>query len=400
MNRILVVDDEPHTLRAIERIFLDKENVELDFADNGATGLEKVQSFSPDAVLLDIAMPGMDGYEVCRRIKSNSSTAGIMVLLVSAKISLKDRLKGYEVAADDYITKPYDPEELKAKAGILLRLKQIQDELKETNLNLEALVEQKTRELIKKERQALIGQMIQGIVHNLRGPLTATSGFAQLAQSILEDCISKAGDYSKDLERDLKKIDGFLNDNLTAQKRLEQLIDNLLVKGRKDASPQKTPLDLNKVITSELNFLEADMDIKHKIKKNLNLASDLPSFLGLYSDFSQIFCNLIRNAAHAMKKSPVNELTITTTYDERNIIIDFQDTGTGIDPQIIDKIFEPFFSTKAIKDTAQEGEPVGTGLGLYTCAEIIKSYGGEIKVKNVPDKGACFSILIPTSLSG
>ncbi|MCK5230181.1 MAG: response regulator, partial [Desulfobulbaceae bacterium] len=85
MNRILVVDDEPHTLRAIERIFLDKENVELDFADNGATGLEKVQSFSPDAVLLDIAMPGMDGYEVCRRIKSNSSTAGIMVLLVSAK---------------------------------------------------------------------------------------------------------------------------------------------------------------------------------------------------------------------------------------------------------------------------------------------------------------------------
>ena len=110
MNRILVVDDEQKTLRAINRIFLDEKDIELEFADNGPLALEKIKSFQPDAVLLDILMPEMDGYEVCRQIKSDLNSNGIMVLLVSGKTSLEDRLQGYEVAADDYSTKSYEQE--------------------------------------------------------------------------------------------------------------------------------------------------------------------------------------------------------------------------------------------------------------------------------------------------
>ena len=399
MNRILVVDDEEKVLKSIQRIFLDEQDIELKLVDNGAAALQEIQSFKPDAVLLDILMPGQDGYEICRIIKSDPRTTGVMVLLVSGKTALEDRLKGYEVAADDYITKPYDPEELKAKVRILLRLKKIQDALKETNQNLEALVAQRTRELMKKERQALVGQLAQGVVHNLKGPLTAVYGFSELAKDAIEKCILQAKGLSKDLEDDLRLADDCLDKTLASSEKLTHLINTLMAKGRKDASREKTLLDLNEVVTSEVDFLQADFRFKYKIKKKLDLAPDLPHVLGLHSDFSQVFCNLIRNATDAMLTVADKELTIRSTFDTNNLFIDFMDTGTGIDPSITDRIFDPFFSTKPDKDSAQDEEAAGTGLGLYTCFEIIKSYEGEITAKNLPDKGTCLSVRIPYKLS-
>ncbi len=127
MNRILLVDDEEMVLQYLSKR-LKKHNYDVVTCLSGEKALEKVKALDFDMVILDVILPGIDGYEVCRRLKSDKKTSGIMVLILSVRKTLEERLKGYEVEADDYITKPYDPEELLAKIQILLRLKTALDE--------------------------------------------------------------------------------------------------------------------------------------------------------------------------------------------------------------------------------------------------------------------------------
>ena len=127
MNRILIVDDEEMLLLYLSKR-LKKHNYDVVTCLSGEEALEKVKAFDFDVVILDVILPGIDGYEVCRRLKSDKKTSGIMVLILSVRKTVEERLKGYEVEADDYITKPYDPEELLAKIRILLRLKNALDE--------------------------------------------------------------------------------------------------------------------------------------------------------------------------------------------------------------------------------------------------------------------------------
>jgi signal transduction histidine kinase len=190
---------------------------------------------------------------------------------------------------------------------------------------------------------------------------------------------------------------GYVEQSLTATRKLEEMINELLNKSRKDASLTKTSIDLNDILRSELNFLQANMALKHKIKQTVSLAENMPAVFGVHSDFSQIFCNLIQNAADAMKNSTEKELTIVSQFDDEKIIFEFMDSGPGIAADIQDKIFEPFFSTKGMKDDVAEGEPFGTGLGLFTCAEIIRAYNGNISVRNRSRGGACFTVTVPYS---
>lgn len=389
MGRILVVDDEISNLSAMKRIFARHDYV-LEVAENGEEALANVPKFNPDLLILDIMMAGLDGYEVCRRLKSDSATAHIMILLVSGKGSLDDRLKGYGFGADDFIIKPYDPEELRAKVKILLRLKQAQDDLVVLNRSLEKLVENRTKELVKKERQAVVGQMVQGIVHNLRGPLMVVHGRTDIMSRIVRNLPEGAHTNFKGIE-DIKRN---LSALLEGVNRAELLVDVLLAKGRKEATIEENSLNLNEIIKHELHFLEADMFIRHEIKKRFQFDSTIPEILGIYSDFSQVVYNLTRNAADAMKESPLKELTIETSHDDENIYLTFEDTGPGIPAENLERIFDPFFSTKANKGESSEEELEGTGLGLYTSSQLIKAYGGEIRVESTPGGGAIFTVVI------
>ena len=118
LQRILAVDDEPFNLEIIEEILEDLE-LQLVTALSGPECLEVLESFSPQVVLLEVSMPGMDGYEVCRRIKANSATADIVVMFVSARGSVEERMEGYSVGAEDYIVKPFSHGELKSKLSNL-----------------------------------------------------------------------------------------------------------------------------------------------------------------------------------------------------------------------------------------------------------------------------------------
>lgn len=393
MNRILVVDDEGYNLEAIRRLL--HREYELQYAESGDAALALIPDFSPDLILLDIMMPGIDGYEVCRRVKADSATSGIMVLLVSVRSALEDRLRGYEVGADDYTIKPYASEELRAKIRILLRLKNAQDELRKLNRDLERLVEVETRELVRKERQAIIGQMVQGIVHNLRGPVTVVQGRAEIAQKAARGLSEMSKDNPDKVCKRAGEVIQHLDRLSEAVYRIDMLIDSLLTKGRQEAVGKRQALNINDVIVKEMEFLDADMEIKHRIKKHLYLDPSVPDLYGTYSDFSQVTYNLVKNASEAMKNSEKKELHISTSHDDENIYIVFQDTGSGIPPDDLALIFNPFFTTKRERQTDDVKEPTGTGLGLYTCSQLMRYYGGEISVQSTLGTGTTFTIAIP-----
>lgn len=393
MNRLLVVDDEPNNLKAIRRIFQDQP-YELAFAANGPEAFEIAEKFRPDVVVLDIMMPGMDGYDVCRRLKKIAAAEPIMVLLLSARSSLEDRLKGYDAAADDYLTKPYAPEELLAKVLILVRLKDALTELQATNQNLERLVIHRTHELIRKDQQAMVGQLVHGIIHNLQNPMMVVSGFSGLSREIVARLQqsppkTEACELLATLARNLDQI-------TLAQERLEAIIQNLMSRGRSDRLDIKTSINFNELLQKELGFLEADMNFKHAISKNLELDPELPDCLGIYSDFAQVCHNLIRNGVDAMRHSPQKQLTIITRHDHQDIFIEFRDTGPGIDPDLQERIFDPFFTTKpAREDAGETDEPCGTGLGLHSCKQLLAEYGGDVSVQSHPGHGAHFTVRIP-----
>ena len=394
MTCILAVDDDDIILELIKRLFSSDE-YSLFLAGEGEEAIEKAKAFHPDLVILDINIPGMDGYEICRRLKTDPDTESSMVLLLSGRSSLEDRLQGYQVHADDYMIKPFDLAELKAKAGTLLRLKQGQDELKSINRRLEAVIHAKTRELVGKEREAIFGQLVQGIVHNLKGPLSVAMMKADLSTYAVKDLLDAGGDLADAQRLIVERIHSHQESILEAVGKIEQLIENLLEKGRFESVDERRDIDLNELIEREMAFLEADMEFKHDVEKHLELDPNLPTIKGVYADFSQVVYNMVHNALEAMHEKEEKTLRICTRFDDSSVNIDFSDSGVGIPPEHLERIFEPHFSTKSGKTESGTRNPGGTGLGLFICTRLMETYGATISVQSVPGEGATFTVSVP-----
>ena len=393
-NRILVVDDEANHLKTIQRLLNDSGYI-LAFADNGRTALEILPEFKPDLVLLDVAMPEMDGYQICQFIKSDHKYRNTMVLMLSGRKQVEDRLAGYHADADDYITKPFDPQELTAKIRILLRLKNTLDQLSDLNRSLSQLVRKRTRELMEKEYEAMVGRMVQGIVHNLRGPMTVIQGNNELAELQVQEMLNSQIGSSSENAANLQKLSDMHATIAKVVGRSEEMLAGLLAKSRKETESDRRELNLNQVIREEMHFLNTDRSIGGMINQKLELYDELPSIRGKYSDFSQLIYNMVRNAADAMRNMPLRELTITTDIREDYITIGFQDTGPGIPAEYIDHIFDLYFTTKSPQTEQTDKQPAGSGIGLYTCDQIVRSYCGEILVDSEEGKGTRFAIRIP-----
>lgn len=190
-QKVLIVDDEPRNQRIIAETL--DELVECRNASSGEEALEALGAFTPDLVLLDIMMPGIDGYEVCRKIRADSKYALIKIILVSGKAMIEERLKGYEVGADDYMTKPFEPEELLAKAKVFLRLIQAERALSELNRSLEEKVQERTRQLLDAEaklinaaKMSALGEMAGGIAHEINTPLGTIGMIVDQVRELVE----------------------------------------------------------------------------------------------------------------------------------------------------------------------------------------------------------------------
>lgn len=370
-SKILVVDDSRSILEAIRNILEREYTVRT--VSNGEEALEIFNDYVPDIVLLDVKMPGLDGYDVCRKIRSNKSLGFIKVVMISGEDGLENRLKGYEAGVDDYLPKPFDRDELIAKVKVFTKLKKTEDQLHELNSQLSDQIRTRTDQLIEAEKMAAIGKYSAGIVHNLNNPLQAVLGYAQLMEFEQPDNSS------------IKKLQ-------EAAILMREMIATILIASSQENGHNVKAVDLNKVIGNQIELMKANQFFKHNVKIDIDL-QPLPLYPGVYAHFSQSLGNILKNAVDAMCDSKDKILSVRTSSEADILVITIADTGNGIAKKNMKHIFDPFFTTKPL--TANDDMPSGTGLGLASSKEMIESYGGNILVKSEAGTGSEFKVILP-----
>ncbi|MCP4751172.1 MAG: hybrid sensor histidine kinase/response regulator [Proteobacteria bacterium] len=372
-NKILIVDDNLTNQKVLKVILA--SDYDLETADSGEEALEKVYQFSPDMVLLDIMMPGIDGYEVCRRIRADESISDTKILLISAKAMLDDRLKGYDVGADDYITKPFEDMELLAKVGVFSRLIGEERKRKRTEEELKASME---------EMQALseTGALVARVAHDAKKFTTAMSmSMEGLVIPLLKEHLVQSDDWVIDLMNDVIEMH-------SNSVQCTGFLESLLAINRKNEIVE--PISSVEVVKQAISLLSYSL-MQEGIQWSLDL--DFESgrqmmVLGT-NQLIRVFMNLIANASDALKKYETDNprISINIAEKENEIQIRVHDNGPGIKPDILEGIRKGM-----VVSTKGKG---GNGFGVSGATKIVKNCNGIMDVESRLGKGATFIVSLP-----
>ncbi|WP_041283726.1 ATP-binding response regulator [Desulfobacca acetoxidans] len=346
-KKILIADDNPDNVELLRKR-LSAQGYQIAAAFDGEEALQAVLKENPDLLILDIMMPKLDGYEVLRRLKKQDEYRNLPVILLTAKKEIPDKLKGLDIGADDYITKPFNPQELLARVRSLMALREEQERRAQD------------------ERLSALDQMVEGVAHEIRNPVTAIGGFARRLYERLPN-----GTQEK------QYAEVIVNES----KRLEQMVRQI-VEATVISIPSLRKRDINEVIVEALAACQEKLN-ESQVTAKLELAEDLPPLIMDAGNMRRVIAHLISNAVNAMPSG--GTLTIISARRNHYGQIQVSDTGVGIPSKILPHIFDPFFTTKSS----------GPGLGLAMVHKIIKQHGGQISVETEPNKGTTFSILLP-----
>lgn len=371
-RKILIVDDEAKNLKIL-RIKLGKD-YELREASTAEEALEILKDFQPALILTDIMMPGMDGYELTRVIRENEVDVSPKIILLSGKSFLEEKLEGYNAGADDYLTKPFSGDELKAKINVFMRLYNLELRMFLMNSSLEEEVEHRTQELLKSERLAHLGMNAAHVAHNLKNPLTIIHMSIYRLKKKLGTVPEVESDFARLMDgydRMLEAVKCVLNPLSSTKEEYEEF-------------------SIATCLEEELKFSvlgrEEDLSLEVSLESNQLVRVS-------QSHFRQVLGNLINNSFEAMLESEIKKLFVTVNDCENTVEVRIRDTGSGIDELQIDKIFEPMFTTK----DGTKGQVRGNGLGLAHAKNTIESFGGSIQLRNHPLGGAEVILKIPAS---
>jgi signal transduction histidine kinase len=353
-SSILVVDDDPNNFDVIETFLSDPE-YELHYADSGAEAIASLESYNPDLILLDVMMPGIDGIEVCRQIKAMTKWQAIPIIMVTALDSKPDLARCLNAGAEDFLSKPVNVLELRARVNAMLRIKQQYDELQ----NLLKLRE----------------DMVQMLVHDLRNPLTGL---------LLNFELLRSEDYPKEKHPD--KIDQMY----TSAKILDGLVDDLLQIALMESGKlllNCTEVDIGDLIQSTPAKFEAicaqkkqSIIIQLPEKSSIKISVDAPLF-------QRVIDNLISNA---IKFSPRNSQIIINAELLNSGLVKIQviDSGPGVTDELKKTIFEKYEIGTKMNEISQ------IGLGLAFCKMVVEAHQGQIQVMNNQPKGSIFEITL------
>ncbi len=374
--RILIVDDIPKNIQVLGNILLN-EKYQISYTQNGKEALSLINTNKFDLILLDIMMPVMDGYEVCRKLKENAETRDIPIIFLTAKAEKESIIKGFNLGAQDYVTKPFNAEELLARVRTHLELKNKTEQLQSINQILEKKVAERTAELKKANEQLSTlekakSEFLSIISHELRTPLNGIQGLT----SMLENSISptERTEYVKYLKE--------ASDRLIRFSETALLITSLNVeKHTLNFVPVKARYIINDVITKLKDEIENNkVEIVPQIE---------PENLEITIDFKLInvcFLNILDNA---IGFSPENSRIIIKSYENnKSIIIDFIDEGPGFPKKSLNKLFE-YFSSGDIMHSE------GLGLALASVKLIMDAHNGKILIENLKEGGASVKLIFP-----
>jgi C4-dicarboxylate-specific signal transduction histidine kinase len=340
-------------------------------AYSGEEALKIATDYAPDLILLDIMMPGIDGYEVCRQIRADPNLKFTKIILVSGKAMIDERLKGYEVGADDYMTKPFSTEELLAKAKVFLHLTDVEKQLTELNRaldqkaeNLEELVKERTRELDVERAKSVhgaklmaLGEMAGGIAHEINNPLAIIQTNASFLKGLLDGNIDKAMGL-----RITDKI-------ISTTERIAKIIKGLRSISRTGDNDPFNFVAVGQIIEETLGICREKFKI-HDIKIEVENSNPLFQVECREVQLVQVLLNLLNNAYDAIEKLPEKWVKIEVKENPESVDISLTDSGGGLSQSIKDRIYEPFFTTKEVGK--------GTGLGLSISKGIVELHKGKL----------------------
>jgi two-component system, sensor histidine kinase and response regulator len=379
---ILIVDDKTENIFALEKLLERPERTFLKATD-GNDGLRLALEKNIDLIILDVQMPGMDGFEVAQVLKSHKKTKDIPIIFASAeKKERQSIMKGFEEGAVDYLSKPLDPDLTRAKVSVLLKIQLQKKELLEKTVSLEkahAQINQLNADLHKNIKQLeLTNKDLESfsysVSHDLRSPLRSIIGYSKMLE---EDCL----DLNDNAKKSLKAV------QRNAEK-MNRLIDDLLEfskTGRKELV--KSEVNVKELIQNTVT--EICNSVNHKAEIRLGY---IDSTYADHSLLTQVWINLISNAIKysAKKENPVVE--IGSQRSENNIVYYVKDNGAGFSMDYVDKLFGVF------QRLHKSDEFEGTGVGLAIVQRIITRHGGQIWAEAKVDEGATFYFSLPVNL--
>ena len=378
-HSILIVDDTSDNLRFLSAT-LTKEGYEVLTAINGSVALIGARAAVPDLILLDIKMPGMDGYEVCQKLKADAHTQEIPVIFLSILDEAIDKVKAFAVGAVDYITKPFQVEEVLARVKNQLTLRSLQKKLTEQNSQLRHL-EAELRLALEKEKELsqLRSEFMSLISHEFRTPLTTILSSDQLLQR-----------YGKRLSDEKQQNHHERIQNAVGY--MTQLLDDVLLIGTAEAGKLKfepTPIDLVAFCRDLVETLQLNTT-QHK----LLFVSDSEE---LYAQMDKkllghIFTNLLSNAIKFSPKGGTVQFDLVSSSE--SVILRIQDNGIGIPAKDLPQLFESFSRASNV-DCIQ-----GTGLGLTIVKKSVDLHRGQIAVESEEGVGTTFTVTLPLNNSG
>jgi two-component system, NtrC family, sensor kinase len=409
LDTILVVEDEPINIDFLRGLLQDHYQVRTALGGEAALR-EAVKLPLPNLILLDILMPGMDGFEVLHRLRANPVTRDIPVIFVTALIDEDDEQKGLELGAVDYIHKPINDVIVLSRIRTHLQARMARDMLHKQNQQLEQrlaenskALEQSEQALIQSEKMAAMGQLAAGVAHEINNPVGFVSSNLQTLDTYLQDLFALINCYEQvrvqtgnaasyasvdqqqgkmDFDFLRKDIFDLLRESKDGIARVRKIIQDLKDFSHADDA-EWLWADIHKGLDSTLNIVWNELKYKCKVTK---CYGDLPQIKCLPSQLNQVFVNLLVNAAQAIETQ--GDIVITTERAGSDAVkISFHDTGKGIPPDIIEKIFAPFFTTKPVGK--------GTGLGLSVSSGIIERHQGKLEVTSEVGKGTTFVITLP-----
>ncbi|BAZ17389.1 response regulator receiver sensor signal transduction histidine kinase [Calothrix sp. NIES-4071] len=420
IGTILIIDDNPTNLEVLYAT-LASTGYEIILEMNGEDGIKQAAQQQPDLILLDIMMPGIDGFETCCKLQSNLTTLSIPIIFMTALSDTEHKIKGLSLGAVDYITKPFQQEEVLARVNVHLKLKRATDELEQqvqerTNSLVQTLhsLKQMQLQLVQNEKMSALGQLVAGIAHEINNPMGCINGNFALMEANFKELFQIIDSYEKEvsqpsigLQQKIEAIDlNYLRSDFpkmfesthTAIDRIKDISDSLRIFSRADTT-HPILFNIHEGIDSTILIL------KHRLKASdtypeievIKEYADLPLIKCYPGQLNQVFMNIIANAIDALEEASLNQsnhnqhqirLKTALAENEQSILIYIQDNGIGINDKIKNQIFEHLFTTKEVGK--------GTGLGLAIAHQIIiEKHHGSIEVNSETGKGTEFLITLP-----
>jgi two-component system sensor histidine kinase/response regulator len=369
---ILIVDDMPANLEVVTN-HLERQGYRAVVALSGDEGIERAEYVQPDLILLDVMMPGIDGFEICRRLKANERTRAIPVIFMTALADTTDKLAGFAAGAVDYVTKPLNGAEVLARIESHLALYALRRQLAAQNAQLqqEIAVRAETQAALQRSNTEF-EQLAYVASHDMQEPLRKIASYLQLLSQR----------YQGQLDADADEFIGYAVDGA---KRMQALINDLLAFSRVGTKAKPiAPTDCNLIVRTALADLQfAIEDSGARID-----VDDLPMVMGDATQLSQLFRNLLSNAIKFHRDEPP-VVRVSTERNGASWRFTVSDNGIGIAAEYFERIFVIFQRLHGRSQYA------GTGIGLAICKKIVERHGGQIEVRSIVGQGSTFTFTLP-----